>query len=317
MEGKVSIIIPVYNREKYLEECLESVLAQSYGDFEVILIDDGSTDGTLDICNKYTILDTRFNLIQGGHEGVSAARNKGLDVAQGEFIFFLDSDDVINPHLLESIVKGMEEKNADIGGTRIIGVREENWYRVREKMTESSGLAGFSYQNYEDTLHSIFFAETPLSEIGGVMFRRELIDDTRFNKELYIGEDFYFIYQNLIKGADSIFIDKKWYYCRSHEGNSSWDFNFSGFYNRYYRRQLVWESEERFGRVENANQQKRQAFGMFVRCVRKHQAYSEESKKMRRFIKKHKNVLFPAMTYKEKMKYFLFIYMPFVKKYIK
>lgn len=316
MEGKVSIIIPVYNREMYIQGCIKSILAQSYNNYEIILIDDGSTDGSLEICKKLAKEDVRIKLILAKHEGVSAARNKGIDEAQGEYLFFIDSDDAIHPFLVETLVGGMKKYNASIGGTKIHGIIEEIWYRVERKIAKRSGSANISYQNPEETLHAMFCTESPLSEIGGVMFRKDLIGETRFREELYIGEDFYFIYQNLIKGADSIFVDKKWYYCRIHQSNSSWNYDFSAFHNRFYRRQLVWESEETLGRVEYANMQKRQAFGAFTTCICKNEPYDDECRKMRRFMKKYKKVLFPAMNWKEKIKYYLYVFLPYTSKFI-
>lgn len=316
MKDLVSVIIPVYNREAYVGECVQSILAQSYSDFEVILIDDGSTDNTVKICRELAQEEPRIKLLVAEHRGVSAARNVGLDEAQGEYVFFIDSDDAIHPFLLETLVGGMREKNAGISGSRIANVPEAYWYKVKERIDERSGSASVSYQNHKETLHAIFCTESPLSEIGGVMFRRDLIGETRFKTDLYIGEDFYFIYQNLIKGADSVFLDKKWYYCRIHQNNSSWDFKFSGFHNRFYRRQLVWQSEESFGRTEYANRQKQQAFGMFVACVRKNKPYSVENQEMRRFIKCYKKTLFPSMTYKEKIRYYLYVFFPFTSKFV-
>ncbi len=104
MSVYASIIIPIYNCEKYLEQCLSSVMHQTFRDFEVILIDDGSTDGSNLIYKKFVEQDKRFSAYFQENEGVSAARNKGLDMVQGEIIVFLDSDDVIFDRFLEVMV---------------------------------------------------------------------------------------------------------------------------------------------------------------------------------------------------------------------
>lgn len=96
-----SIIIPVYNVAPYLRECLDSVLAQTFTDWEAICIDDGSTDGSGAILDEYAARDSRFRIIHQPNAGVSVARNKGLDVAKGEWIWFVDSDDMIKPHALD------------------------------------------------------------------------------------------------------------------------------------------------------------------------------------------------------------------------
>ena len=109
MDVKVSVIIPVYNREQYVEECIQSLQKQTHQNMEIILIDDGSSDNTVQICSRMATEDPRILLLTMEHGGVSAARNKGLDTAKGKYIFFLDSDDVIHPLLLETLVEGMEK----------------------------------------------------------------------------------------------------------------------------------------------------------------------------------------------------------------
>lgn len=111
---KVSIVIPVYNVEAYLEECVESVLNQTYQDFEIIFIDDGSTDRSGEICDNYARKDNRMRVIHQANAGLSAARNKGIDVAKGQYIYFLDSDDIIIPETLELLVEIAESEQSDV-----------------------------------------------------------------------------------------------------------------------------------------------------------------------------------------------------------
>ena len=110
----VSVIVPVYNAEKFLKETIESVLAQTYQDFELILVDDGSTDGSGSICDGYARTDERIKVVHQANKGLSAARNAGLDIMNGDACFFLDSDDAALPNLLEKTVIYMKEYNADI-----------------------------------------------------------------------------------------------------------------------------------------------------------------------------------------------------------
>ena len=97
---KVSVIIPVYNAQNYLSECIDSVLRQTMQDFEVICIDDGSSDDSYSILKKYEETDERVVLLSQTNQGVSAARNVGIDKTRGEYIYFLDSDDYIEPNML-------------------------------------------------------------------------------------------------------------------------------------------------------------------------------------------------------------------------
>lgn len=109
---KVSVIIPVYNREAYIRESVDSVLAQTFTEFEVIVVDDGSTDAAAEIIQSYT--DPRIRLIRQSHQGVSAARNTGLDAARGEYITFLDSDDLYYPDFLQSMLQIIQSTKTDM-----------------------------------------------------------------------------------------------------------------------------------------------------------------------------------------------------------
>ena len=109
-----SIIIPVYNSEKYLFRCIDSVLNQTRSDFELILIDDGSKDQSADICKEYAKKDGRVKYIRQENAGVSAARNKGIAIASGDYIGFVDSDDEICPDMYETLLNGAEKSGADI-----------------------------------------------------------------------------------------------------------------------------------------------------------------------------------------------------------
>lgn len=105
----ISVIVPVYNVEKYLEECLDSIQDQTYSDIEVILVNDGSTDSSKEICEKYCIQDSRFKLINQTNQGQSVARNMGVVASAGEFIAFVDSDDIIRQDYLEELMRYMSE----------------------------------------------------------------------------------------------------------------------------------------------------------------------------------------------------------------
>jgi len=110
----ISIIVPVYNVEEYLEECLESIRKQTYQDIEVILINDGSTDGSQAICEYFCQTDKRFRLINQKNQGQSVARNRGVKESIGEYIMFVDSDDVITPDCIETLVEIAERTQAEM-----------------------------------------------------------------------------------------------------------------------------------------------------------------------------------------------------------
>ena len=114
MNKLVSIIIPVYNVEKYLAECIESVLKQTYQNIEILLIDDGSPDNSGKICDEYEEKDSRVRVIHKENGGVSSARNVGLEQANGEYITFIDSDDFVSESYIEELYIALENGNSDL-----------------------------------------------------------------------------------------------------------------------------------------------------------------------------------------------------------
>ena len=124
MDEKISIISPVYNVEDYLKDCVESILNQTYKNIELILIDDGSTDNSGKICDEYASKDNRVKIVHKKNGGLSSARNAGLDIATGDYIFFVDSDDFLYKNsVIEKIIK------ATNGGTKdLILLPYIKWY---------------------------------------------------------------------------------------------------------------------------------------------------------------------------------------------
>ena len=114
VKGLVSIIIPIYNVEKYLRKCIDSALKQTYRDIELVLVDDGSTDSCSQICNDYVSLDSRVKVIHQENGGLSFARNNGFKMARGEYVYFLDSDDYIAKNAIKELYDEAKEKNLDV-----------------------------------------------------------------------------------------------------------------------------------------------------------------------------------------------------------
>lgn len=110
----LSIIVPTYNVRLYIKECIDSLLIQNYRDFEIIIVDDGSTDGSSQICDNLRLIDSRIKVVHQKNGGLSAARNTGLKYAQGEYISFIDSDDLVSPSMFTDLIEALEKNNADI-----------------------------------------------------------------------------------------------------------------------------------------------------------------------------------------------------------
>lgn len=139
---ELSIIVPVYKVEKYLPKCIDSILAQTFTDFELILIDDGSPDRCGEICDKYASIDSRIKVIHQKNQGVSAARNAGLDIATGTYLGFVDSDDWIEPEMYEMMILTAEKEQSDIVICGIRHYNEESMLLFEEKLTTSGKYNG-------------------------------------------------------------------------------------------------------------------------------------------------------------------------------
>lgn len=310
MTDLISIILPVYNRKELLPDCMDSLFAQTHKSLQIILIDDGSTDGTAELCQSYAAQDQRVVFLQGQHAGVCAARNLGLEAATGKYIFFVDSDDAIHPALLQTLYEAMERHEAAIGGTRVMNILHSQWAGLPGFIARQNTSGETVFHTFEETIHDIYFGWTPFGVIGGVMFRRDLVGDTRFDREIFIGEDYLFIYQNLIKGANSVYLKQKWYYARIHGSNSSDNYGYDGFWTRFLRRRLVWESEDALGRPENAAKEKHSVFMAFLTCLEKNRMSKSDVKRMCGVMKEHRRVILPALNFPRKVRFWMTVYFP-------
>ena len=141
MDLLVSVVIPVYNTEKYLEKCLDSVIGQTYGNLEIIIVDDGSSDGSPEICRDYAKKDERVTIISQENKGLAVARNVALDIATGSYIMFVDSDDWLEKEAVERLVFEAEKNMAD---AVFFGVIVDNdLYRQRRPLSPRKLDSGF------------------------------------------------------------------------------------------------------------------------------------------------------------------------------
>ena len=175
----ISVIVPVYNVEEYLEECLESIQYQTYTDIEVILVNDGSTDSSKEICERFCQADSRFRLINQENKGQSAARNRGVKESIGEYLMFVDSDDVINKNVLEVLLPYMKT-NVDIVECRMTRNKEEFY------LNKISTIV-FEGNAKEAILNCIEFKEVKFCPVTK-LYTREIVEKIPF-LEGYIYED--------------------------------------------------------------------------------------------------------------------------------
>jgi len=154
-QPKISVVIPVYNMEKYLKRCMDSVINQTFKDLEIILVNDGSKDNSGSICDEYKALDKRVKVIHKQNAGLGFARNSGMEISTGEYISFVDSDDYINTDMYEKLYQRIKQENADtciFGYQRMIGDKNE-YVRTGSLSGTFSGDAAFN-QIFLNTLGS-------------------------------------------------------------------------------------------------------------------------------------------------------------------
>lgn len=197
---KISIIVPVYKAERYLEECIESIINQTYKNIEVILIDDGSPDNSGKICDEFSKKDNRIIVIHSENKGVSIARNTGLKKATGEYITFIDSDDYVSNNYIEFLYNLLAENDAEIS---IIG-NDERYNNTVIKINEKFKKA----LTAEETIGKILEEKYFTSVCWGKLYKKEVImkNQIQFDSNLKIGEDFKIMMQ-ILENCNKVVID--------------------------------------------------------------------------------------------------------------
>lgn len=253
-EDLISVIVPIYNSQRFIRYCVASVLAQTYPYFEIILIDDGSCDKSLEICQRMYRNEERIRLICQEHSGVSTARNRGLVAAEGKYVFFIDSDDIIHPQLLESLHGLLKEKGAVIGTQRRYRIEGKKLERPEEWRLEDIANLENIYLKNEEALECNTFAssQTALSGIGGKMILADAVGSIRFDEKLTHGEDTLFMYQVLAGGADVVVLCRDWYCYRKHEKGTISKLTVKGCGSIYEAECRIRDQEVTSGREENA-----------------------------------------------------------------
>ena len=219
----ISIIIPVYNVEKYLRVCLDSVINQSYSDFEVILVDDGSTDSSPSICDEYCSNDSRFQVIHQENMGLASARNTGIIAAKGEYLYFIDSDDCIHPDLLKIMVLAAESYDANLVQVDLASVPEDftkyNEYQIPELDNWKD------YCTKYDTIQSLYNLDKDDKSRGKdirltttvvwtKLYRRSAFQNFLFPEGMRMHEDQMVAHRNIVRAGGMVYINLPMYFYR-------------------------------------------------------------------------------------------------------
>lgn len=204
MSVKISIIIPIYNSEKYIERCLKSIMYQNYDNLEIILVNDGSKDKSVEIMKKFQKLDNRIKIIDKKNTGVSDTRNRGLEIATGDYIMFMDSDDCLEENAINKIINIIYEKNVDIIKFNYNILLNE--MKVKE---ESEDYTKYTQKILFELDIKKFMDEILSGKINAyvwtLVIKKEIIKNIRFNEKIGMMEDLLF-YINILLEASRMFV---------------------------------------------------------------------------------------------------------------
>lgn len=209
-KGMVSVIVPIYNVEKYLKKCIESIIAQKYANLEIILVDDGSTDSSYEICELYSKKDPRIILIHKENGGLADARNVGLKNAQGEYIAFVDSDDFIDADMIDSLIKLIQNHKSDIACCRYCDMGMEHDDENNDIISAGCVLDFTPMEAIKEMLHS---ERTHIFNNGvwNKVYKRSTLDGLQFPEGLYF-EDVCYSINALYRAKKISVINKNLYY---------------------------------------------------------------------------------------------------------
>lgn len=218
--AKISIIIPIYNVREYLAKCIESVINQTYQDIEIICVDDGSTDGSYEICEYYKKKDSRIKIVHKINEGIVSARQTGLKIANGEYVGFVDGDDWIDEKMYESMIRTMEKSNVDMVETGVIDsynsfTEKERKYKLKEGIYKSEKFKKYILNNliYDGKFYNYGVVSVYL---WNKLFKRKYITECymKLDYKQSMFEDFVSVYPYLIKHQSIAIINKAFYHYR-------------------------------------------------------------------------------------------------------
>ena len=204
----ISIIVPIYEVEEYLARCVDSVLAQTFRDFELILVDDGSPDGCPGICDAYAARDPRIRVVHKEHGGLSDARNAGLAVAGGEFIAFIDSDDWVAPDFLQAMFDTLTRERADIVECRVVKTDgNEEHVDVMPPFSPDEAISCCAEAALRDLIHDGIFRQT----VWNKLYRRSVLEGVLFPKGR-LNEDEFWTYKVFARASLIVKISRPLYY---------------------------------------------------------------------------------------------------------
>lgn len=249
MSNKITVVVPVYNGKKYLSRCLESIINQSYLNIEVVLVNDGSTDSSLAICEEYKMRDSRIIIVNQNNKGLACARNSGLKIASGEYVSFIDSDDRIDLNMFSCFVSIVEEMSPDIILSNILHYEPGNtkYKIVRNKIPYNIELRKKEIEQY---LLKPYYGEemgiipSSCTKFYSMSFLKK--KNLLFDESLKRAEDYWFNFFAFKNASNAYVIDKAFYHYYSNEGSMIRTFREDQFQAFFNNRAILLKEHEKF-----------------------------------------------------------------------
>lgn len=304
MQELITVIINVYNGEKFISKCIESVVNQTYKNLDILIINDGSTDNTLKICKTYK--DKRIRIITTKNQGLSLSRNKGIENAKGQYIYFVDSDDFIELDTIEYLYKMSKEYNSDISTCNPLVVFDYNIKKTdsKEKISQISNL---------QMLKKVILLENMAGTIWNKLIKKDLFNDIRFENRII--NDVVVTYKLVLKSKVIVYSNQKKYYYLKHKNCISID----GYENYDRAIDFYKATIERYNNIKKIYSNLIENDVSLLRSILK--LYLLENKKIKHFLSKKNaiklyrsifsfKILISKIKFKEKIKLLIFYISP-------
>jgi glycosyltransferase involved in cell wall biosynthesis len=251
----ISVIIPVYNTKDYLKKCIQSIIEQQYSDWELILVDDGSDDGSEQICDYFANCNSKIRVVHNPNQGPAASRKCGLGIARGEFIMFVDADDWVDYDIMTILESEMAETHSDIVMCSYVDV----YPKGKKVMHQPFDLEAIEYKDFSQSVHEIHGTRNIATGPWAKLYRRELFENVDFRENITIGEDYTMLLQ-VLRNANKVRIIRKVLYNRRMFGGN---ISRSG-YTRRHRFALDNYIEVRNGLIEAFPQYRIEILGYHI-----------------------------------------------------
>lgn len=284
----ISIVVPVYNAEKYLAKCLESLISQTYKNIEILLIDDGSKDESEKICQTYQAKDARIIIKKQKNAGASAARNSGIDLAKGKYILFVDADDYVSDDYVEYLYGLIKSSHTDIAICSPLVIYNE---KIPRKLKSSKATKVLSqYEVLEKALSTEIYFIAP----WGKIFPKKLFENVRFpEKETY--EDLATLYKLYLQCEKICCSDeKKYYYCIRENSLTTQNFSEKHFYRVLHADQMANDIVAKYPDLYMAGiaRKTHDRLATLFRLISSEQKYPKEEMEIKKFLKENQKVIF-------------------------